>query len=866
MAKKVKILQANVNRSTGSQDLARALGEKLGCSFICLQEPNKKTASATAANLYASYGIEKNAVIYKCKRSVIPVTVINSESCFVFIQCSLFCLYSVYISPNCSLVSFKTQIEQLFAHVMRTMASAKLPVVICGDFNAKNSIWGGTVTDTRGETLQGAASALGLTALNNGNHPTLVRHNGQSFVDLTFVSQPLVRAAWSVLQDEESLSDHRFILLEFDIGRGQMAAPVTIKIADPEKFMENMKKVADGGGFGDIDRTIGEIVQAHRKSRRTFRADALASMPYWWGDDVEAQIRQTRAIRRNYQRGRNRLEGDSLRLDYVESRRVLNNLIRKKKKEKWKSLCQALEENVFGDAYNIVRAQLKCKGPRIDLSTAEKIQIFRQLFVTDVREHKYIGEAGVTCSQVTDQELMDAVRRIKTGTAPGPDGLSPEHVRTAIEREPQLFRSIYSACLCLGNFPRQWKVSKLVLIQKPTTGNVRKYRPICLLNVMGKVLETIINERLKKEIDRTGGLCENQFGFRSGKSTIDALEKLMEIVNRDRNKIATAIFIDVKNAFNSADWELILRKARRRGVSDGLMRILASYLTDRRVILGQNLEERVAAGVPQGSVLGPTLWNLLYDDVLRSCDGDGVELICYADDLTVVVTADTVDETNSIGNSALAAIKCWMDVNKLEMAPEKTKSVVFSWSVKHRRNVRFTIGDYEITPEKQAKYLGVTIDFNLTFTRHIQAIGDKAERIVKTLNILLANVGGPTMSKRRVLAGALQSAILYAAPIWAGALGIKRNAAKLKTYQRSIALRCCSGYCTVSAEAAVLLATLIPLELLVRERARIRKRQNENLLEDAAEIKRDERDATLNTWQEEGPGIARKMPPGLVAS
>jgi len=72
------------------------------------------------------------------------------------------------------------------------------------------------VTDYRGETLLNAAAALGLTALNDGVHPTLVRTNGHSFIDLTFVSQELVGADWRVLHDEESLSDHLFVLSEIE--------------------------------------------------------------------------------------------------------------------------------------------------------------------------------------------------------------------------------------------------------------------------------------------------------------------------------------------------------------------------------------------------------------------------------------------------------------------------------------------------------------------------------------------------------------------------------------------------------------------------------------------------------------------------
>lgn len=131
---------------------------------------------------------------------------------------------------------------------------------------------------------------------------------------------------------------------------------------------------------------------------------------------------------------------------------------------------------------------------------------------------------------------------------------------------------------------------------------------------------------------------------------------------------------------------------------------------------------------------------------------------------------------------------------------------MFFWSIKHRRDIKFAVNGYEITPKKYAKYLGVTLDYTLTFTKHVENLTEKATKIIKTLNILLANTYGPHVSKPSVLAGALQSALTYAAPIWANALQYERASKKLKMHQRAIAIRCCSGYSTVSADAAVVLA------------------------------------------------------------
>lgn len=174
-----------------------------------------------------------------------PVLAFTARKSFAFIQDSSICLYSAYISPNCDRDSYQSQIDELFAHTRLTMAATKLPVVMCGDFNAKNRLWGGPLTDTRGKILFGAASALGLSALNDGAHPTLTRVNGQSFIDLTFVSQEFAGADWRVLHGEESLSDHHFVLTEIEIrGKHQRMLKSALR-ADSAIFIKNLKKAAD---------------------------------------------------------------------------------------------------------------------------------------------------------------------------------------------------------------------------------------------------------------------------------------------------------------------------------------------------------------------------------------------------------------------------------------------------------------------------------------------------------------------------------------------------------------------------------------------------------------------------------------------
>ena len=258
--------------------------------------------------------------------------------------------------------------------------------------------------------------------------------------------------------------------------------------------------------------------------------------------------------------------------------------------------------------------------------------------------------------------------------------------------------------------------------------SVNNCRPISLLPLPCKMLEKIVHNRIYGFLTRENILTNAQGGFRPGHSTIDTLAKFTDDIKRDLNKSKNTIaaFIDLRNAFDTVDHSVLLLKLDHYGIRSDNYHWFENYLGNRHQTVFANgilsSRETVVCGVPQGSILGPLLFLLYVNDVVK-CIKD-CKLKLYADDTVIYIAHRDFEIAKTMLQNDLDCYLTWCQQNKLSVNTTKTKLMVFAASKRklNTLNLNLHLDNERLMVAPSYKYLGVILDPLLSYNLHLKYI------------------------------------------------------------------------------------------------------------------------------------------------
>lgn len=867
----LKCVQLNLHKSkAATQQLVLNMEtDDIDCALV--QEPHCYKGSLpgypSSYRLYydSNSDIVKAAIIVRSHNLITFLDCKNTDynmvSLDVSIGTSAFTLFSYYFEPSRNVDLDLHKISQAFLNKNLNR------LVWCMDANSKSELWFSPYSDTRGNKLSDFISANNLFVVNEDCGPTFRSTRGSSYIDITAVGSELLQdiVCWG-LSENESLSDHMMIEFGFCVVNDQWdKSEPPFKIFNTKKanwyrfqrlcyphvgrLLDTLDHCSDSSCLNTIVEELSSVIFQASLSSMPVKRCGMHNVP-WWSKEIGCMRKRLNAFRRRFQRSNNPILKHLYRLKYLEYKKEYSRMLTNAKSDSWKHFLSTIDvHNVWKKVYthgvkkDFMR-KLEISGivlptGRSTTSSSETVvAVLEKAFPSDPVQddtdfHREVRDSAkdpflsFQDTTFTLDEVNTVIGRLQSNKTPGPDSISNEIVKRFHSMFPSFLQKLFNACLNIGAFPSAWKCAQVVLIPKGTECRIPhldNLRCISLLPALGKCLEKLFIDRINWYLRGINFLSSNQYGFTPQKSTEDALLRLNDIVQRGKTKNLHTImvFLDIKGAFDNAWWPCILNILKKANLPMNIFYLAADFLKNRiaKLKLGSSsVTHRLQRGCPQGSVSGPTFWNIIVNDLLVSLEGfASCNAIAFADDILICLQGRDFPLTFSRAQEALDFISSWSKDFKLEFNPNKSKVMFVEKRNSSYDNYHLFLDGSALAVVKQMKYLGVILDSKFCWKGHLSYISEKCDKLQRGLSRISRNTYGINFNVHSlVYKQAIEPFLLYGSVVWGTALKKKINTKHIRRIQRRILLRVISGYRTVSYESTFAISGFSPIDILIKQ-------------------------------------------------
>ena len=384
--------------------------------------------------------------------------------------------------------------------------------------------------------------------------------------------------------------------------------------------------------------------------------------------------------------------------------------------------------------------------------------------------------ANIIC---TEERINKAFSSLTKNKAPGPDGISNNLIILSWTQIKPYITSIFKDSLRFGFIPYPWQTSSGIFLFKPSKKQQylpQNWRTINLCSCLLKMLEKIVLFYLNDHLHIDSSLNSNQLGFRKGRSTEEALHRVVSLIEHTlvKGNFALACFVDIKAAFDSISFHSIIAALEKRGVSKCIISWIVNLLCNRKVIYslkGISLLKYMIKGTPQGGVLSPLLWNLVIDSLLSLLITSNPKpdfTQGFADDLVTAFTGEHLPTLIGHMQRTVDIISNWCKDNGLELSPHKTSLVLFTRKRKFSIDTPITIDGHTLSYSKDVRYLGVILDQKLNWTKHVDTVTSKATASLYTAQRAVGKSWGiSAITTKWLYKSVIIPAVSYGSLIWA---------------------------------------------------------------------------------------------------
>ena len=653
---------------------------------------------------------------------------------------------SIYRPPNQNLVYFLSVITSLLDHYLKHYED----FVILGDFNETED----------GNNMKSFLDEQGCENIVKAK--TCFKSTEGSCIDLIVTSRPNMHQLTQVF--ETGLSDHHLMIYTMLKSTYTKLGPVVLKSRSYKGFSEDYflndlrLNLKSDGNFSNLNRDFNTVLDQHAPAKvTTLRGN---TKPH-----VNKLLRKEIMKRSRLKNKANKSKKVEDFRKYKIQRNIVTRLNKRLKSLYFKTKLPKGRE--VKDFWNFCKPyftnKVICKDENIILVENDEIirennkiaETFNDYFINITIDleifqwdnNNLINHPSIILIQqkfentlvfgfdfVTPDLVLKHIKDLDHTKSSGGD-ISVKVLKLA--KEVMLIPITYciNKCIMTSTFPDELKNADVIPVFKKNNPNEKgNYRPISLLPIVSKIYEKVLNDQITKFAEKV--LSHKLCGFRKGYSTQTAILNLLKNWENclDNKGVVGTVLMDLSKAYDCLPHNLLLAKLKAYGFDKSSFDLIKSYLSNRhqRVKIRSSYSsfKKVYIGVPQGSILGPILFNFFINDLMFFIEE--TDVCNFADDTTIYSCSSTYDEANKLLSNDTHKVLNWFKINSMVANPGKFQ-IMFLGSKIDNNNITFLIEDKCIKSKSEVTLLGITIDDKLTFKNHIKLMCNKANNRLRAL-------------------------------------------------------------------------------------------------------------------------------------